>query len=290
MRFSKELAPVISGCLVAALLVASCGKSDEKAESKDRLSRIIKQATEESSLEGEIPDVRQMIENAGYVTQAYVEFPAQELGKKGRILVYTDKRRKSSGGLIYMKKTGAEVAPAWHWYFEDMVPELVEKTEINDDGLWDVRVSSKDGKTVEFVQAESFVLTAAGRSDWIALNGVSSQPVTAGDALWKCFDGDTSTAWRSSLSAGGEAFVEFAAPFGIDEEILVVQTMDSEQPQRCTLYADGKKVQEFELEPKAASQMIRLDQGATGAKKIRLVFDATYGDGDVVSVAELALR
>jgi hypothetical protein len=244
MRFSKELAPVISGCLVAALLVASCGKSDEKAESKDRLSRIIKQATEESSLEGEIPDVRQMIENAGYVTQAYVEFPAQELGKKGRILVYTDKRRKSSGGLIYMKKTGAEVAPAWHWYFEDMVPELVEKTEINDDGLWDVRVSSKDGKTVEFVQAESFVLTAAGRSDWIALNGVSSQPVTAGDALWKCFDGDTSTAWRS----------------------------------------------EFELEPKAASQMIRLDQGATGAKKIRLVFDATYGDGDVVSVAELALR
>ena len=50
-----------------------------------------------------------------------------------------------------MKKTGLGVAPAWHWYFDRSVPEMVDKIELNDDGLWDMRVSLKGGETLEYL-------------------------------------------------------------------------------------------------------------------------------------------
>jgi hypothetical protein len=132
-------------------------------------------------------------------------------------------------------------------------------------------------------------MTAADRTDWLALNGVSSDPLSEDSDLWRCFDSDTSTAWRSSLS-GGEAFLELAAPFGVTQDVLTLYTWHSDQPKQCTLYADGKKIQQFGLEPKAAAQMIRLDDGVKGARRIRLTFDAIHGGGDVVSVAELSLQ
>jgi hypothetical protein len=231
-----------------------------------------------------------MIESAGYVVSEYREFPTQEVGKKGRLLVYTDKKEKSSGGVVYLKITGLDVVPSWHWYFEKSVPEVVDKVELNDDGLWDVRVSLKGGKTLEYIQGESFSMTTADRSDWVALNGTSSEPLGDEYGLWRCFDSDTSTAWRSSGSGGGEVFLELSVPFGVGQDILALHTWRSDQPSRCTLYADGKKVQEFGLEPRAANQLIRLDDGVKGAKKIRLTFDSVHGGGSNVSVAELYLK
>ncbi|MDH3216487.1 MAG: hypothetical protein OEN01_09380 [Candidatus Krumholzibacteria bacterium] len=288
----KRLRQLLNGgCIIIAMLLVSCGKSeDKKDESSTTLQEIAKLAAEEFTVGEEASAVEAMLESSGYVAKEYVNFPAQELGKKARMLVYTDKKGKSSGGVIYLKKTGATIAPAWHWYFEDMVPESVDKIELNDDGLWDIRVISKGGKQTEFTQGRSFALTAADRSDWIALNGVSSQPLSEDDAIWRCFDSDSSTAWRSTLAADGGAYIELMAPFGVEEGILTILTTGADQPKQCTLFADGKKIQQFELEPKAARQMIRLESGIKGAKRIRLVFDSTYGDGDVVSVAELELK
>jgi hypothetical protein len=190
--------------------------------------------------------------------------------------------------VIYLKITGSENAPAWHWYFEDMVPDSVVKTEINQDGLWDVRIVPKHGKAMEFVQDESFTLSAKERSDWIAVNGSSSAPVSQEFGLWKCFDGDTTTAWKSPLSGG--AFIEFSVPFGVQQGNLALCTLAAEQPRACTVYADGKQVAQIEVKPEAGRQVIALGEGARGAKKVRLEFTSVHGDGNVVAVAELGLN
>jgi hypothetical protein len=56
------------------------------------------------------------------------------------------------------------------------------------------------------------------------------------------------------------------------------------------VYADGKQIQELELKPVASAQMVHLNGGVTGAKRIRLVFNSTYGDGEMVAVGELSLK
>jgi hypothetical protein len=272
------------------MIMTSCSKSDDqKKQSASTLERIAAEALGKISPDEETQEISAMIETAGYVMKDYADFPSQEPGKKSRVLVYTDKKAKSSGGVIYLRKTGYDLRPAWHWYFAEDVPEKVEKVELNDDGLWDVRITLKNGNILEFIQNESFDFTAANRTDWIALNGASSQPIGEG-AMWKCFDGDSTTAWQSSTGSGGGAYLEVAAPFGVVYGVLTLHTMDVNQPRQCTLFADGEKLQEFELEPKAASQLIRLDDGVRGAKKIRLTFDSTYGDGDVVAIAEMTLK
>lgn len=289
MRLKPRLAPLVAVFVTFALVMTSCGKSEDSKEKTATTLERIAQETQSKTSDREIADALTMMEGAGYTKSFYDVFPAQEVGRQGRMLLYSDKDGKSSGGVIFLKKTGFDVEPAWHWYFKDMVPESAEKVELNDDGLWDLRISSKDGNTIEYLQDESFTLTARHRSDWMALNGSSSRPLDDDSGLWRCFDSDTSTAWRSSR-AKGDVYVELTVPFGIAEEILTLQTLEIDQPRKCTLYADGKKVQEFELESKAALQMIRLASDVKGAKKIRLTFDSVYGNGDVVSVAELALK
>ena len=73
----------------------------------------------------------------------------------------------------------------------------------------------------------------------------------------------------------------------MQKETLEVRTLGSDQPHHVTLYADGQKVKEFDLDSKAAKQKVSLGDGVKGAKKLRMTFDSTYGNGDVVSVAEL---
>jgi hypothetical protein len=288
MTFCSKVLSCFACCLLVGTIVG-CGKSEEKKDAAKSLTEIAKAALDPVSPEMEVSHVQTMLQEAGYVMKSYTDFPAEELGKKARVLIYTDKGGKS-GGIIYLRKTGAMIAPAWHWYFGDMVPETVTKVELNDDGLWDVRVVSKGGKQVEFLQDQSFIFTGADRSDWIALNGAASTPMADGDALWKCFDSDTSTAWRSSLGTNGGVFVELSAPFGIKDGILGIQALSVEQPRQCTLYADGKKIQTFELSSVATEQEVRLDDGVKGARAVRVTFDTVHGAGNVVSVAELSLR
>ena len=287
-----------------ALTGVSCGKSDgdaqetkaktneaakkQPAKSEGQLQQIAKEAVDEASIDDEWADGRKVIEAAGYVVKEYRSFPAQEITKKGRVLVYTDKKGKESGGVLFVKKTGFQVAPAWHWYFSGMVPDSVVNVELNQDGLWDIRVVSTKGKAETFTQEESFSLFAKERKDWIAMNGSSSAPATHDAAMWKCFDGDTTTAWRSSLS--GPAFLEFDVPFGVADGNLTICTMDSDQPRGCAVYADGKRVEEIELKPVSGRQVIALGQAVRGAKKVRIEFTSAHANASAVAVAELGLN
>ncbi|UCG53625.1 MAG: hypothetical protein JSW58_08710 [Candidatus Latescibacterota bacterium] len=291
---------------VATLLcVGSCGKKEEKAKTDETVAGSEKKGadTETSSLKDiameargivsvdeELAGVREMMETAGFMIKSYEGFPAQEVGRKGRMLVYTDKGAKRSGGVVFFKKTGPTVAQCWHWHFKDMVPDAVTNVEMNGDGLWDVQVASNDGQVINLIQDDSFTLTAADRSDWIAMNGTSSEPVSEDAAMWKCFDGDTTSAWQSSTGPDDDAFLELDVPFGVKDGMLVLQTLASNQPSRCTVYADGKQLQVIDLEPKAARQITHLDGAAKGAKTIRLVFNSGQGQGNLVSVAEVTLK
>jgi hypothetical protein len=284
--------------IVAALLV-SCGKKEDDSaaggeaakkseKTESTLQQIAKEASGEASLEEEMADYAAMIEAAGFAVKSYDNFPAQEVGRKARMLIYTDKKAKKNGGVIYIKKTGPAVAPCWHWYFDDAVPETVTNLELNDDGLWDVKIVTNKGP-LTFIQDDSFSLTARDRSDWIAMNGQSSPPVSEDAAMWLCFDGDTTTAWKSSTATDGGAFIEFHVPFGVEEGNLSLHTLAADQPKTCAVFADGKKIDTVEIEPKAVRQLSHVD-GLKGAKVVRLVFDSSFGQANIVAIGEIALK
>lgn len=298
MAFGRNLVLFLGVCIIS-LGSSSCGnESGQDNQSKSKaagdatkaisIGDLAKQAVAPLSIDDEFSEGRKVVEEAGFAVKTYEEFPAQEVAKRGRMLVYEGKRKKHSGGVVYLKKTGAEVAPAWHWYFENMVPDSVIRREVNRDGLWDVRVVFDKGKGVDFTQEDSFTLFAEERSDWIAMNGSSSPPASAEFPMWMCFDGDTTTAWKSRISEG--AFIEFAVPFGVKEGLLTVGTLSSEQPDRCVVRADGERLEEVKIPPAAGRHVIALGQAVRGATKVRLEFPSVRGGGEVVAVTELGLK
>jgi hypothetical protein len=248
----------------------------------------VKTAIDEASLDDEFMEARNVIEGAGFVIRKYKSFPTEEVAKRGRVLVYTDKQGKRSGGVVYIKRTGFDAAPAWHWYFDDMAPDSVAHVELNYDGLWDIQIVSTGGKVERYIQEDAFTLFARERNDWIAMNGSSSTPASDGVAMWKCFDGDTTTAWKSPLANG--AFLELSVPFGVKDGNLTLCALSSDQPRQCTIYADGKQVGQIELQPVVGRQVTSLGQGVLGAKKVRLEFASSHGNSGAVAVAELGLR
>lgn len=298
MKVERNLALVVAACIVSWGSVSCSNEKGQAEQPKAKPARsaaqgsalgdLAKQAVAALSIDDEFTEGRKIIEDAGFAVKSYREFPAQEVATRGRMLVYADKRKKNSGGAVYLKKIGAEIAPVWHWYFEDMVPDSVVRRETNRDGLWDVHVAFPRGKVADFVQQESFTLFAKQRSDWIAMNGTSSPPASGEFQTWMCFDGDTTTAWKSSVLQG--AFIEFPVPFGVKDGVLTLGTLSSEQPDRCVVYADGNRVEEVEIRPASGRQMIALGAGIRGATKVRLEFPSARGGGEVVAVSEVGLK
>lgn len=286
-----RIAPAAVGML-AVLLLASCGKksesTDEAGESRSTLEEIARQALSQGE-EGDAAAAKQMVQAAGFEVKSIGEYPSYWAGVNGRMLIYAGEKSKS-GGVVYGAMQAGEFTPVWHWFFSDDVPKSAEPVELNDDGLWDVRLTMESGKTLTFIQDKDFSLMRPGRGDWIAQNGASSPSVSDDDATWRCFDSDSTTAWRSSVGAGKKAFIDLPAPFGVGDGVLMLRTTASDQPRHGTLYADGHKVQDFELEKKAASQMFKLGPEAKGARSIRLEFDTAYGGGDRIAVAELGIK
>jgi hypothetical protein len=276
--------------LASFLIFAGCGKSEEKSrkEAVD-LSKIAAQSLGVISLDEEAADIKTFIEEAGFSPGAYQVFPSEQMGKHGRTLTYADSKG-SSGGLVYLLKTDQGVVPEWHWYFADMVPDSVIAEETNNDGLWDIRIVSTQGKVLKLIQNDTFTLAGKPRVDWLALNGTSSPPADSTSALWKCFDGDSLTAWSSKTSSDHPAFIEVQSPFGVKQGTLLIETLATGQPHHITVFADGKKLQELDLEQKAATQMTQLDPGAKGAKAVKVVFNSVYGNGGIVSLAALDIR
>lgn len=269
--------------LVASLLlVTSCARKEGPEEAPK------KKAPAKKALEEEIP-LQAKIEGSGYKVVSYDRFPAQEQGLKGRVLVYKSSGG-TGGGVIYFKKRGERILPAWHWYFEELSPDSVQRIEINEDGLWDMRIFAEKDEQLDFVQMEDFTLFAPMREWLLAMNGHASENSSGAHALWKCFDGDSATAWRASTNGPQGAYIELAVPFGVEEGILLVRTMEKERPRSIEALADGRKIGKVSLENKQGIQRLRLDPAVQGAKRVRLVFPDSYDEAGFVSIAELDIK
>jgi len=259
-----------------AFSLAGCGGSSDKDDSSSGSGGS--QSSGQVAVPGDAP-YSDVIAKAGFKPILFTRFPAQKPGRKATIVVYRDKSDKDKGGVLYLQgNTVDDASLSWHWYFENGAPDSIRAAELNGDGFWDVVVHLADGKTVDLIQETDFTLMGNQRDDLIALNAASSQP----EGLWKCFDGDTATFW----SAGGaEGYVEVSTPLGVSDGILIIRLSPDANKQKCEVFADGKKVQEIELESTDLEQRIQLDDGVKRAGKIKLEIK-----GDGAGISELAIR
>jgi len=131
------------------------------------------------------------------------------------------------------------------------------------------------------IQGESFSLLGRDRQGLEAMNGAAS----ASTESWKCFDGDSTTAWRSPRA---DAFVDIPVPLGVKDAQLDVQLTAADQPERLAVYADGRKLQTIDLSGTLARQTFQLDPGVRDAATIRLEMED--GKQDSVAVSELEIR
>lgn len=280
---------VAAPAVIGLTAMTSCsGKKEEKQaeESRSMIEDLARQASGMVTIDEEAGPVKSRIESAGYKVVSYEKFVAQELGKQGRLVIYEDGKGKS-GGVIYATVLKATVTPVWHWYFEDDVPSSVTTTELNDDGLWDVRIKTKKGEEHTYLQDQSFTMVGGHPECWMANNGAASQPVSEGSEMWQCFDGDSTTTWRTASKG---AFIEMRVPFGVANGVLEVRTAQDGQPKSCTVYADGKKLQDVSLEETSSLQRVDLDPKIKGARKVRLEFGPAYGGGDVVALSGVGIK
>lgn len=255
-------------------------KGGETEASDDGLQVIETLALEDAPFRDELS-------KAGFEATGYARFPAQQPLYKASTIIYEAKKGER-GGVLYVLDKGGDYSVGWHWYFDDAVPEAIQPVELNGDGLWDVRITMKDGSTREEIQEESFTLVTHGRESKIALNGEVSGGTKEGFPQWHCFDGDTTTVWRAT--AGDDAWVEVKAPLGVRDGILTVKTLDSDQPHNCALVVDGKKVQNLEFSEAKGTQLVRLAEPIESAQSVRLVVESSFGDNGAVAISELEIK
>jgi len=268
---------------VAGLLVlASCGKSGDQKTTDKTAAGTDKAPAATVSL-SDAP-LKPVLQKAGFEPVFYRSFPGAVPGLASSMLVYRASRG-SGGGVLFLQEYGDQFPCVWHWYFADDAPDSVQAVEVNEDGLWDVRMFVK-GQPRDYIQDQSFTLSARQRDDLIAMNGGASEPVDAAGMSWFAFDGDTATAWRSKL---GGAYIEVPVPLGAGTT-LSIQLLASDQPRKVELKADGKKVQEFELDATTLEQAVQLDAAAQGASVLRLEFKSGQDGAGNVAVAELGVR
>ena len=281
--------------LLAAILVAglalSCGKSSEsqkteKGATKTETPGESGEAGVELSLEN--APFRDVLQRAGYEPESFLRMPVPVPGVRGSVLLYKGRSGKD-GGILYFEEKGETYALVWHWYF-DWVPVSVTPMEINEDGLWDLRVKNKKGDVVDLIQDDSFTLFGGGREGLAALNCTSSETAGSGSPLWVCFDRDTATAWTSPIGTKDKAFVEWHTPFGLTDGVLTIRGHAGHEPRDCEIQADDKVVQHFELEQTDAEQVVQLDPSVRTAKTVKLVVASAYGTGDVVRISELDIK
>jgi hypothetical protein len=277
---SRLLRRIVHATLTVALLApAACGTSGDTEKKAAVTARPVA-----SGLDLESAPMKEAMEAAGYRPVFFRRFPAQVPGMKASVVVYRAKSGKD-GGVVYLQEYGETDREVWHWYFESEAPDSVAPVEINGDGLWDVRMYV-GGEARDYVQDQSFTFVRSQRNDRVAMNGASSEPNDAESMSWLCFDGDTTTAWRSKVGPGG-AFIVLPVPLGMDEGILSVRLGDADQKLECELQADGRKVQDFGLQPNDHEQLVHLSADAQKARSLRLVIKKGADD---VAITELELR
>jgi len=289
------LNPLVAGTVCGLLLAAGivgCGQKSEDeaaADAKKTTSSDQQSIAEEGLPTGEAPFAAELAQ-AGFDVAYFREFPAATAGRQGKMVLYNSASGGKDGGMIFVEERGPFFDLVWHWYFDDVKPASFSRGEFNQDGLWDIRVqTSKKGEQLELLQDETFTLRGGKRDDRIALNGTSSEPIP-GNPLWHCFDGDATTAWRSRVDGGRKPFVEVASPLGLTDGILTIRAAQDGQPNACSIVADGKEVQEFQLAPTTEEQLVQLEPAVKTARRIRLSVESLHGGSGTAAIAELEIR
>jgi len=280
---------VLYSIVTTLALASSCGKKAEQDESTPQTTTTAGQPEDVQSLPKDAVPFAPEIVDGGFEAVFYDYFPSPVPGKQGKMILYRSAKGGQDGGMIFVQQMGAKFEWVWHWYFEDASPKSMIHTEINSDGLWDIRVTMANGRTLELLQDDNFTLDGAERADKIALNGTSSPP-SEGHPLWYCFDGFRATAWMSSIEGSVKPFIEVASPLGLADGILSIRALAENQPRKCDILADGKKIQSIDLEKTTDVQLIQLKSDFKKAKKIRLVIMSCHGNCREVAIAELAIK
>lgn len=286
ITFKETLAALSVISLLA--LYGACGqKSEESTEGEEASTASLTEEAESLPIEA-VPFTPE-IEAAGYEVSFYTDYPATVAGKVGKMVLYGSASGGQDGGMIYVEESGSGYGWVWHWYLEDASPVSINHAEINEDGLWDIQVRTKDQRQLEFAQDDSFALIGGAREDRIALNGTSSDPLE-NHPLWHCFDGNIYSSFQSDAGGRNRPFIEVASPFGLADGILSIHLLEANQPKDCDLLADGEKVQSFQLQATTGEQLIQLDAVFKTAKRIRMEVNSCHGDSRVAAIAELSIR
>jgi len=258
------------------LLLHACGKSNEpKPETAGSEPEVV--AAPSVTIEN--APFAATITSKGYRIVQAKRFPAQLAARRATVVVYQSSDGKS-GGVLYSQcmLSGPDLV-SWHWLFRDGAPDSIQALELNDDGLWDVRVFMKGGKARDLIQGRAFTFMGPEREGLVALNGESSAPTDA----WKCFDGDTATVWQSP---SGRAFIDVPNPFGLGKGELSVRLAGKDRPRKIAVVAGGA-TQALDLAGTSEEQRFKLDAAVTGAPSIRLEIQ---GSGANVAISELEFR
>ncbi len=274
--------------VVALTAIAGCGGSSDNSSNNDQSNNSRPAGSAGSNLV-EVLDLKDapyqgLMKKAGYKATQFKRFPAQTPGVKASVVLYEATSGKD-GGILYVQnnRTG-KPSIVYHWYFKNQKPTSIMPTELNGDGLWDVRIGMNGGKTIEYRQDEDFTFFARTRDDLIATNGPSSEK----KLLYRCFDGDSTSVWVAS--AGGKPWIDIHIPLGLSDGILMIQSSLTEQANEVEIKVDGKTVQTLRLKQTTLKQIFQLDEAARSGKVIRVVVKSSHGSGPDVQIAEISIR
>lgn len=261
---------------VGAALLAACSKSDQPSDDK-KTSPLVDLINKTASVDS-ASTLAPLLEARGFQIVSIRRVPAQLSGRRATAAVYRS-GDGARGGILYMQRLKNEAdGVSWHWYFADGAPDSLQMLEINDDGLWDVRVFMAGGTTRDFIQGETFSFMS-DREAIFAMNGASSAIES-----WKAFDGDTTTAWRAPSEG---AFIDIPLPMGIGDGKLSVRVASGSRTNKLEIFAGDKKVQDVELQNTNEFQSIQLDAALQQVPAIRVVVE---GPAATVAISELEIR
>jgi hypothetical protein len=249
-------------CVGAALVLFGCGKSGEKKAASD-------EATDSSSARAEAAVVYHpsaigsTLTRQGFRVVADRRVPSQHSGRTASAVVYQS-ADGAEGGVLYVERPdggGLEDA-VWHWYFSETAPDSAQVEEINGDGLWDIRVFAKGGKTIDLIQRQSFTLMGPPLGTAVAVDGAASSPPDQ----WKCFDGNGTTVWTVPSS---DPYVEFLNPLRAPVTEIDIRLGERHRPDKLEVFAGKSKVQTIDLAATSDEQRFKLDAAVQNAASIR---------------------
>jgi hypothetical protein len=270
-------------CVLIAASLAACSKkktAETTPAGKTLSEKLANEAPAATAITKDNAPFKDVIAAKGFQVVQAKRVPAQADARRAAVVVYRT-ADATKGGILYVRAFENEAPrPVWHWYFNNAAPDSITNTDINRDGLWDVRIYMAGGKTVELLQDKDFSFTGVEHDGLFANNGASSSTET----LWKAFDADTSTAWQSATNG---AYIELPNPFGLNTGQLTVRAAGGSRPSRLEIGDGTKKIQDCDIENTLEEQRFQLDAAVKALPVIRI---NVVGKGKNVALSELSIQ